>query len=275
MSRIMWIGTKGNLLKVKMPQAGTPMTPVGYTESVQYLSGRKGVRTSLGSHMEYDLTLKGTRDELQPLLDLASGFYGGGPIHLVDPVWAGRNALPAHWANPSVGALDGQLVYGDTRPTLSAGASSPLGLPAQVAVFTNQPGSTQREVYIPIPEGYTARFSFVGTSGSIRLQPMNGEATSGSVLNPASTPAGNTSMIETTVAHSGTVNGVRVRVNPAASFELRALQLRLTQGTAQPTKFYGGRGHTGLRFEGHPTVTPYSIPYDSIGVTARLVEVDE
>lgn len=274
MSRIMWIGTRGNLLKVKAPQPGTGMSPVGYMESVQYLSGRKGVRASFGSHMEYDLTLKGTRDELEPLIDLAAGYYGPGPFYVVDPVWAARNALPAHWANPSLGGMDAPVIYGTARPTLSTGPASGLGVPAQVATFTNQPGSPQREVYIPIPEGHTARFSFVGTSGSIRLQPMNGEATSGSELTPASTPVGGTSILETAIAHSGTVTGVVVRVHPTASFQLRALQLRLTKDSTPVTRFSGGRGHTALRFEGHPTVTPYSVPYDSIGLTARLVEVD-
>ena len=69
-----------------------------------------------------------------------------------------------------------------------------------------------------------------------------------------------------------------VEIDPSgAPARIYAMQAQVLPKSKSPKSgpFRGGRGHVGVQFEQHPTVTPYSAPYDSVGVTARLIEVDE
>ncbi|QIK61795.1 hypothetical protein G7068_16140 [Leucobacter viscericola] len=277
MSRVFYIGTPGHLKPVKMFQAGGGHTSMGYGEKIQYLSGRAGMRTSFGSHREYDFSWRGRRDELQHLLDLSSGLYGDSPIYFIDPMWADRNILAAHWAAPVQATLDAPPVYGDDAPEAIQTPANNLDLPASGALLVRQPAANSREHYIPIPPGHSLHFGYAGTPSIVRLTPMLGAQRSGPDVTALAANVTSGNILTTTIAGSASLDGVSISVSPLAIAELYAMQAQVLPSTAQRpvSKFHGGNGHTGCHFEGHPVVTPYSRPYDSIGVTAKLVEVDD
>lgn len=278
MSRTMWFGPRGALKRIKVMQAGGSHSPVGYSESAQYLSGRAGVRRSFGSHMEYDLSWRGMRDQVQHLLDCSSGMYGRGPFYFIDPMWSDKNCLAAHWSAPFLGTLDAPVIYGEKRPEEVPAPVNNLGLPLSGARYVQQVGSLDRFHYVPIPHGSTLHFGYVGTAGAISIQPTLRTSPSGAAVTPAATTPTNTSFTTTSIASSIAIDGVEIRVVvPSGSVDLFSMQAQvIASGESSPVlAFQGGRGNVGVQFDNHPSVTPYSRPYDSIGLTAKLIEVDE
>jgi hypothetical protein len=39
--------------------------------------------------------------------------------------------------------------------------------------------------------------------------------------------------------------------------------------------FHSGQGHSGCKFAAKPSMTPYSVPADSVGLTAKLIETGD
>lgn len=286
MSRIMHFGPIGHMRPIKMPQPGAPFTPVGYSESMQYLSGRMGVRRSLGSHFEYDFTFRGERKDVRHLLNCAGGMFGPGPYFFLDPTWMDENVLPAHWAQPSLGADGAPPIYGDVRPALTPMPANDGSWPASGALFTRDTNADPTDVYIPIPPGHTLHFWYAGTANRVRVQRQIGTSASTdhtpTPINPA-LPL--TTQAPLSVVGAGGVDGVRIRLNLASGqtsatiYGMRAVVLPsgVNVSTLEETAFLGGMGHAGCEFDGQPTVTPYmaTATRKNVGVTARLVEVDE
>lgn len=283
MSRQMLFGPVGHMKYIKMPQPGGSFSPVGYNESMQYLSGRMGLRRSLGSHREFDFAWKGERSELRHIIDCAGGMYGHGPFYFLEPTWMDQNVLPAHWAAPSLGVADAPPIYGEKRPSLAAMTANDGTWPADGALFRHQPTADLVDVYVPIPPGHTLHFWYAGTANAVLVTRYLGK-TAGTTLTPsASNPLlPLASQAATSISNGAGIDGVRIRLALSSSlatatiYGMRAVVLPSERETTSLTEtgFVGGQGHAGCDFDGHPVITPYSIPYDSIGVTARLVEVD-
>lgn len=290
--RTLLFGPPGHMKPIKMPQGGGSHSPVGYTETVQYLSGRAGIRRSLGSHRAYDWTWRGKRADIAHLLDCADGMYGPGPFYFYDPVWERENILPQHWATPSLGAYDAPVIYGSRRPESVPMAANDGTWPAEGASFRRDPNAPMRTIFLPFtaPDQVILIWCAAGSAVLEYGLSMNGE-------DPASWPAAtlvdptlpvNRTVPTAALASSGAA-GIKLRVNvasPATSatiYGIRAVAVSHADYVSimlgnlpanMSSGFVGGRGHSGVEFEQHPSVTPYSVPYDSIGATARLVEVD-
>lgn len=286
MSRIMHFGPIGHMKPIKMTQPGTPFTPVGYSESQQYLSGRKGMRRSLGQHFEYDFAFRGERHDVRHLLNCANGMFGPGPFYFIDPVWQDENVLPAHWSMPSLGAEGAPPIYGEARPTLTPMPANDGTWPANGALFTYDANADLSDLYIPIPPGMTLHFWYAGTANRVKVQRHVGSSASTEHTPTPSDPAlPLASQAPLSIANSGGVDGVKIKLtltagNPSATiYGMRAVLLPsgTSVTTLDETGFLGGMGHTGCQFEAHPLITPYmATPTRKvIGVTARLIEVDE
>lgn len=286
MSRIMHFGPIGHMKPIKMPQPGTPFSPVGYGESMQYLSGRKGVRRSLGAHFEYEFTFRGERNDVRHLIDCAGGKYGPGPFFFIDPTWMDENVLPAHWSTPSLGAEGAPPIYGEDRPSLSPMTANDGTWPANGALFTHDASADPSELYVPIPPGMTLHFWYAGTAGRVIVQRQIGaSASTQHTPTPISPLNSLASQAPLSIDGAGGVDGVKIRLNltsgnPTATiYGMRAAILPTGANPAllEEPGFVTGMGHAGCDFESHPTITPYMATQTrkNIGVTARLVEVDE
>lgn len=281
MARTMWFGPPGHLKPIKVHQGGGGHSPVGYTESVQFLNGRKAVRRSLGSHMEYDWTWTGKRREVAHLIDCYNGDFGEAPFFFLDPMWTKYNVLPSHWASPAKSAKDAPLIYGVQRPALASTPANTRGWPSHGAVFQRQTSVSPKELYIPIPPGMRLHVWYAGTSGILRLVSMSGNDRGGVITPYVSNVTDNlVTQQHSTVTAGVSVDGALLSVQISSAqgegtiYGIRAVVVPVGFDLAKLEQdFIGGRGHSGVDFE-TLTISPYSEPFDSVGLTARLIEVD-
>lgn len=298
-----WLGPRGHEMWVPAPSVNPDFSSVGWNSKTQYLNGGAGVRSSYASHKEYVLSFNPTsRDRLRPITDMAAGMYGSGLIYWTDPVAADKNVLPEHWAFPGQAGLDGPVLIGDVRPNLTVETvANALGYPALSAVYTL--GATSQSIYLPIPPDCTAWFGAHGSTdgwGGVRVRPVLSNGSYGTAVFPEFLSVSDPTLVNVSFAGSG-FSGIEIDLiastistgpfpaldaypsifaipgaaTPATKIVLSGLIAQmLPTGATPPTgRFISGQGNSGCKFEGHPTLTPYSAPMDLVGMTAKLTEV--
>ena len=279
----MWFGTRGYMQWVPAPAVDTDFSKVGWSSQMQYLNGGSGVRSSRGSHKEYNLTWNiASRDALRPITDYSDGIYdstdGINLIYFVDPMAADKNVAPQLWASPAQAAADGvELIPGQTA-YLSATPVNSLGYPARSATFTAN--ATSSSFWLPIPPGYTAwvgvHGSRTGTAG-VQITPTSGLGT-GTPVVPTMLAVTDSTLVNTSFDY-GIQDGILVSLVYVGAASTNTVTLSglviqlLPTGATPPTGgFISGQGHSGVQFAEKPTQTPRSAVLDKVAMSARLIE---
>lgn len=147
----MWMGPRGYERWVPAPKVGSDFSPINSRERDQFLNGGANVRGSKDAHKEYNLSWSSkAREELAPVLDIASGIYDTGRgddlVYFIDPTVYDWNVLPAMLASPYKTGLDGVPMLNDMEgypvfPDLEATPTNAFGYPARAATYTLSPNS--------------------------------------------------------------------------------------------------------------------------------------
>lgn len=279
---MMYFGTKDRMRWVNAPAPGAGFGARGFSDSLQYQNGGIGVRNSTNAHMEYTMSWGSlTRDEVAAIEDYSYGLYGDGLIYFLDPVAIDRNLFNFQWASPKITAEDGVPLAGTVRPAKVLINNLTLDYPmygAQYSVTTTTP---KRSFYCPIPEGYTAWIGAHGAANAqgLSVQPMLGSSVSGSPVNIPVTAVTDNNRFGGSVAGSPSINGINISINTSATatITLAGLMLQVLPTGVTPALggFISGRGNSGCWFDGKLNMIPYSIPGESIGLAAKLVEVGD
>jgi hypothetical protein len=279
---LMYFGTKERMAWVKAPAPGAGFAAVGFTDTIRYQNGGLGMRNSKNAHLEYDMSWgSATRDQVAAIESYQYGLYGDGLIHFLDPVAIDRNLFNAQWAAPKLTAEDGIPLAGNARPNKVLIGDTSLDYPLYAAQYTVTPSSAKRYFYCPIPPGYTAWIGAHGVAQTqgLTVQPMLGTANSGGALSIPVAGVNTNTRFGGSVVGGGAIDGINISLNTSANatITLSGLMLQvLPTGTAPAVGgFITGRGNSGCVFEGKMNIMPYSIPGESIGMTAKLVEVGD
>jgi len=282
-NRMMYFGTRGYMQWVPACAVNPDFSKVGWSSQMQYLNGGVGVRSSSGSHKEYQMTWNShSRDALRPISDYADGMYdtatGVNLLYFLDPVAMDKNVLPYLWSVPSQGISDGLTLTPGQDPTPVLTPTNSLGYPARSAVYkANLSSST---VWIPIPAGYTlwlgAHGSATGGAGVVAT-PTSGTASLTpqplTMLSVTSTTRFNKS-IDSTVGDGVILSLANLGSLSTATVTLSGLMAQVLPTGVTPASggFISGQGNSGCQFADKPTQTPRSAALDKIGMTARLIE---
>lgn len=279
MSGQMWMGTRGYERWVKAPLTGNlDFSRSGWQAQSNYLNGGASVRSSFASHKEYAMSWRGTRHELRLIDDLSTGMFGTGLIYFIDPVAADKNVLPLQWSFPALAALDGPILAGNARPSTVPTPANALGYPATSVQYGATTSS--KSLYVPIPPGYTAWFGYAGTgaNGPIRLTPILPGNTAGTVVIPTMLSVTGPTRMNTQIP-GGTNIGVVIDWNGANAAPVAGMMMQILPNGTTPVgagaTFHSGQGHSGCKFASKPSMTPYSVPADSVGLSAKLIETGD
>jgi hypothetical protein len=269
----MYFGTRERMTWVKAPASNPDISKIGWTSLTQFLNGGASVRSSSTAHKEYNLSWNlASSSDVSAVSDYADGVYGDGLIYFLDPFSMDQNVLPQYWAAPRLAVTDAPTFNGsDIRPTLVATATNTLDYPTKSAVYTFAADDEFASLWVPIPAGYTFHFGAHGSqtgTTTITLTPDVGSVVS---VPPISVTTSN--RVNTTI--SGTT-GVTISFAGVGTLTLAGLiaQVLPTGRTPDTGGFISGRGHSGCRFSGSPSIQGYSAPqaldYQALSVT--LVE---
>lgn len=304
MLRYMYFGTKRKMRWVKIDAPGRSQEMSGFSDRLDYSNGGVSLRESTNAHQEFTLSWNSmTREQARAVTDYAYGIYGSGEIYFVDPVSADQNVLNVAWSAPAITAKDGVPLAGKIRPTLVQNSNLQYDYPAEMARYNLTEDDTSRSFYVPIPPGFTAVVGVHGDEAStlgVKVQPMQAGISSGaaSIIYPIGTNTRQrfTNGFPSTEEQSGiqisleigngyiSLAGLMVQVLPTA---VTPESVTYGEGGYGEDGFGGidsdygsgpfilGQGASGCRFEGKPTVTPYSIYHDRVGLSAKLVEVED
>lgn len=279
---LMYFGTKDRMQWVKAPAPGAGFAATAYSAGLSYLNGGASQRNSVNAHMEYALSWSSiTADEIAQIEDYAFGLYGDDLIRWLDPTAAERNVFNRAWAAPKITAEDGIPLIGTATPALVTVGDMSLGYPLQGAQYAITSGMAARKFYCPIPLGYTAWIGCHGLANArgLSVQPLIGRTASGAVVPVATTAVNNSTRFTASVSNTGTVNGIDISVDNTATYSLTLaglmLQVLPTGVTPGLGGFISGRGNSGCQFDGKPTTQVYSVPYDAISMSAKLIEVGD
>lgn len=261
----MWFGTQGYMKWVPCPAINVRIGTEGWGESGTYLGGGGYAKNSVSSHKVFDFNWNtASREEVYSVLDYAEHIYGTGLIYFLDPFAMDTNALPAAWAQPGIRDEGSpSLLTTNAQPTTTATAANSLNLPAHRATYAV--ANNGRTLFVPVPPGYTLHFGWVGSvTGSGAVQ-ANGTAVAPTAIG-ASAITWATRTTDTTIRlwGSGNVNidGMIAQVLPNGK-------------APTTTKWVSGRGHSGCRFQGRPSVTGLSAALDKVSASATLIETGD
>jgi hypothetical protein len=278
---LMYLGTRERAQWVKAAAPGAGFSSEGYSERIAYLNGGAGLRNSVGAHMEYDFTWQSiSRDQVSEIENYAYGLYGDGLIYFVDPYAMDRNLFSMQWSVPKITAEDGIPLTGTARPAKILLGDMALGYPMYGAQYSVTAGQAARKFHCPIPPGHTAWVGAHGSAGAkgLIVQPtLNGANVGASTAIPVL--ATNTSTRFSTSVDNGAANGIDVSIDTTTTTTITLaglmLQVLPTGVTPDDGGFISGRGNSGCMFDGKPKRMPYSLPGESIGMTATLVEIGD
>jgi hypothetical protein len=278
----MYFGTRERGEWVKAPAPGAGFGAVGYSDSLIYLNGGALQRNSSNAHMEYEMSWGSvTRDEVAQIEDYAYGLYGTGLTYILDPVAADRNQFNRSWSAPKITAEDGVPLTGTVRPTLALIGDTTLDYPLHAAQYAITAGQASRKFYCPIPLGYTAWIGCHGTVNArgLKVQPTAKGTNSGAAVLIPTTAVTDVARFGGSVSGASGIDGIDITIDTTATTTLTLcglmLQVLPTGVTPSDGGYISGRGSNGCIFERKPNVMPYSIPGESMGMTAKLVEVGD
>lgn len=257
-----WFGTADDMRWVPAPLSGAQSAEVRWRAVDQYLNGGAFVRQSTTAHQEISLTwgVQST-ESLAPVVSL---LHQPGPFYYVDPIAAQSNIVPSYWASPQAWLDDGPPLVPGLTPVKIAGTSV-NGYPATSVRFTTTKATTNTNLTIPVPPGYTLRLGVHGTGGTYKLN-------SGTAASPLTT-ASNT---RTNLSINGPVFA-NLKVASAATCTITGIiaQVLPTGTSPKAGGFLPGLGATALMLKDDPSITNYSavLPNAQRGIAANFVEV--
>lgn len=285
---MMYFGNRKLMRWVKAPAPGASFSAIGYSDRLDYISGGVGVRESANAHLEYTVSWESAdRADIRLITDYAYGTYGDDPIVWLDPLSMDSNILNKGWSMPGLATKDAVPLVGLTRPDSAPNADMSMGYPVDMARYTIQPGEVPRKFHVPVPAGYTA---WIGAHGEVAAAGMVAQPTLGGVDFGAgiTVPVLSTS---TDIRFSTSIVGGEgvgfdlsliptplpgtATVAPALAGVM--VQVLKTGKTPERGGFISGEGHSGCKFEGKPTRTPYFFAdgRESIGMAAKLTEIGD
>lgn len=281
--RFMYFGTKRKMRWVKVHSPGSGYAAGGNSERLDFLNGGVAIRESDNGHMEYTLTWNSmSEDEARVVTDYAYGLAGSRLIHFVDPFAAKQNVLNKAWSAPGITAKDGVPLAGRARPQLVENYDDSRDYPVEMARYTLTASDASRSFYVPVPPGHVAWVGAHGdpasTLGVVAQPTTKGMTTGAPTLIPvdtvnteerfshsfaaASDQSGLEISLQTGTAGVITLAGLMVQVLPAGE-------------TPLPGDFISGQGASGCRFEGKAQAVPYNIRKGRVGLSVKLVEVED
>lgn len=277
-SNMMWMGPRGGECWVPMPTTGGDTSAIGWEGDTQLLAGGADARGSSASHMVYSMSwmIRG-RNELRRITDIASGKRGPGLIYFIDPMAADQNVLPEQWSFPAQACYDAVPLWGDVRPAKIATPANDYDYPAESAVYDLTAGAS-RELYVPIPEGYTA---WVGAHGSVtgtaRIDalPVNGMDATGVGITCELLPVTSAQRFSDSFTGVGGIVLSIARGNSTA-ITLSGLMVQILPNSVTPEngEFISGQGNSGCVMS-KPQRTPYSAVRDQVGMSTKLTEIGD
>lgn len=277
MRREVWLTNRVYGTWVPAPAINYQAGAQGWSHQMNYLDGGASVRSSNGSHREFNMSWNlASQAELMPIQGFASGMYGDSLLYWSDPFAQQFNIVQKDWATPQLGGTDGVILTGTTRPALNNGdinLTNQYGLPYQRAVYTNVVTANSKQLWIPIPPGFKLVIEAYGTASGTVAYGVTPDG--GSVTNlpwrtaPGAAPNAFQGVPGVTLALTGS------GTNSASIAGIQAVIIPIERATVPFTTFNMGTGHSGLRFAQMPQVSYYSAVMDgtSIGMSVNLVEV--
>lgn len=281
MRRQVFFGTRQRMRWIKTPSPGSTPAMAGATERFDFSNGGVAVRDSVNGHMEWTLTWNlMTRALARQVTDYAYKIYGDGPFYFLDPFALDQNVLNKAWSAPGITAKDGVPLAGRKRPTIVPNLDFSRDYPADMARYALAAADARRSFYVPIPAGYTAWVSAGGDATStlgIAVQRTNGGIASGA---PTNIPVRATSAAPTptTFASSSDQSGILLSIQAGTGVATIAgimVQLWRTGVTPSWNRWISGQGAGGCRFEGRVHPVSYNLPNDQVGLSVKLVEVED
>lgn len=278
----MYLGTREKARWVADPAPGAGYIAAGWSANMSYMNGGAMQRNSSNSHMEYELTWGSlSRDQIAEIEDYGYGLYGDGLIYWLDPVAMDRNLFNVGWSVAKIAAEDGIPLTGLTRPERQLIGDMSLDYPLYGATYSVTEGDNARTFYCPLPDGYTAWIGAHGVANSqgLLVQPLLNGVPSGGSIGIGIQSVTTTTRFGGSVDGTSTVNGIDISVDTSASATLTfaglMLQVLPTGVTPATGGFIAGRGNSGCKFDSKLRRVPYSLPGESIGLSAKLVEVGD
>jgi hypothetical protein len=272
----MWFATKSFGCWIPMPKIDSNMSKVGWSNRADFLNGGVSIARSTAAHKEYELSWNlQSRDNLRPITDFADGIYGSGPYYFIDPFAADKNILPQAWASPMIGGLDGPTLVQGVRPT-NTSVTAENGYPVMQASYTIGSTSVSKQLYIPIPTGYTFWLGVHGSAtgaSKVYATPVTngslGTSVAATFLTRATSTRVNTSIPSTSGA------GVLIEIIGLGTISLSGMigQILPTGITPSTGGFISGQGHSGCEFEAQPQLQNYSVGLDLSGISVKMIEV--
>jgi hypothetical protein len=286
----MWFGTRGYMKFVPCPLVDSDMSKVGWNAAAQYLNGGTSIRSSVAAHKVYNLAWGlQDRDNIRLISDYADGVYGDELIYFIDPFAQDKNVLPQYWAVPSLAFEDAPILVGTAKPFIVETDSNIYGYPRNSAVYFVSPTEQRKNIYIPIPEGYTAHVGVhgsrpdgstahvrmrgaVGSTGFISLSPASGSFAEDELpLLGINTDE----RVNVFQPNADGIHGIVLDFQGTGTLILSGIIVQILKDGVVPETggFISGQGHSGCKFATQPTLQNYSSAMDKSALTAVLVEV--
>lgn len=281
MSDLMWFGNKNFQTWVPCPAVGASYERRGNSRGTGLLNGGWRQRSTMSGAKVFDLTWNRTsRDSLRPITDFAEGVYGEGPFYWGDPFTMDKNVLAQSFATPSLGGYDGVVLNGDLRrPELVPTSANSLGYPTESALYTISLTDEPLRHFVLIPPGYTAWVGVhgvAGTGGLVQVHPLPAPGAYDTTVDV--TPLSVTSATRVDTAFSSDdYYAIELALGGDGTIVLSGIMVQLLPNGVTPEAggFISGQGHSGCKFEDHPSIEAYSVAFDMVGMTAILIEDEQ
>lgn len=298
----LWLGTKQYMRFVPAPSRGAAVQSEGFYEEGTGKNGGGYIAESFGRHntFQYDWPRSTDRQVANFIQGLKDGTYGRGVIHFTDPTSYETNVLPAHWANPgmTLGFETPPLVFRQQPEVFEFGMSDRDNTPLSGATYGGLPNITGFDiadaVFIPIPPGMAfligSRYESSHAGAGIFVTPVDrgmGLKPTDRVQLPRGINVSDPFQELVTTSFSGVdFGGVYIWVgrtnatSAAATVSILDMIGKLVPANILGTDWqhrydgdvwYGGEGHTGVRFLGQPTIEHDSNRNTSVSATFKEV----
>lgn len=268
----MWFGTQDYAGWVQTPQSGADVSPSAWGSSGTLINGSGYAMNSYNSHKRYVFSWKSTSDrqEAQLMKSYFEGSFGRGKLYFHDPLTYTTNVLAARWADPSITCdFEGpSLIPGVNPRRVRTGGDPSLRLPLFSAQYSLPATGTLRKnhVFIPIPEGMTlavgAFYEATDPTAGVYVAPVatGGQLASGNTR-VAPNVSGSPVLFSQVFTRQPGTEGValwlgKTNSSSAATLTVNAIHARLFRPEKPEigeSRWYGGQGNSGVRFEGPPT----------------------
>lgn len=259
----------GNLRKglyVPAPTSGADAGIVGSSDAQQFSNGGAFVSRSQAGHREFNFGWGVQfKNDLAFLNHFRNGVYGSGLLSFVDPF--ASNALPPHWANPSLTTRDWpSLISRQVQGVAVATAANAYDMPYESVSYTYNLAIgevPERTLDLLVPPDMSLSLGFVGSSttgGVLRVQPVRVDGTLAPTEDLTFLAVNQATRMNKTYS-GATYRAVRLYVTTTTVGQStltltsgKAVYGPLTAAPAMTGYHMEGEGHSGLAFEGDPTL---------------------